>query len=333
MGKVFNFFSSSGKGERGVSKQQVEKDKEMGFAFFFRLLRIRLGNISSTSLLFSLINFPILLFFLGLSGNFDTFVPAPSSPFYAALYGMEQLGIANPNISYWEGLYGASARISIVSTTSTVLMYLGLLTLITLGISTIGTVYNLRSVARCEPLSPWAEFFPTIRKNLKQGIPLILMDAILIPFFAYDLVASYTDMVASGSYFTTFCFYLILIFTIVYYLMRFFSYLILVTFDLKFKSLIKNAFYLTFIGWKRTFAALLGSAAVLLLSFYAYWLLPSFGILLPFVIGFGLLNLIGVYCAYPIIDRYMIEPYYRDHPEERPGTDVEEIESIFTDRG
>lgn len=333
MGKVFNFFSGSGKGTKGITKQQVKKDKDMGFLFFFKLLKNRLGNISSTSLLFSLCNFPILVFFLGLSGNFDTFVPAPSSPFYSVLYGMEQLGIANPNISYWEGLYGASASVSIVSTVSKVLLYFGLLTLVTLGISSIGTIYNLRSVTRCEPLSPWAEFFPTIRKNIKQGIPLIILDAILIPFFAYDLLAYYSDMSATGNYFTTFCFYIVVLFAVIYFIMRYFAYLILVTFDLKFSSLLKNAFYLTFLGWKRTLAALLGSAAVVLVSFYAYMLLPSFGILLPFVIGFGLLNLIGVYCAYPVIERYMIEPYYKDHPEERPGADIEEVESIFTDRG
>ena len=333
MGKVFEFFSGSGKGTKGVSKREVDRDKDMGFLFFFKLLKNRLGNISSTSLLFAFCNFPLLLFFLGLSGNLDASVPAPSNPQYALVYGMEQLGVKNLNVSLWQGLFGVSAEVTIVSTASRVLMLLGLLTLITLGISSIGAVYNMRAVTRSEPLSPWAEFFPVVKKNLKQGIPLIIMDAILIPFFAYDLVAYYSDMSQTGSFFTTFCFYIVAIFAIIYYVMRFYSYLILVTFDLKFGSLLKNAFYLTFLGWKRSLSCIVGSAGVMLLMIFLFRLLPTFGILLPFVIGFGLLLFIGVYCAYPVIDRFMIEPYYKEHPDERPGQDLDNVESIFTDRG
>lgn len=333
MGRIYNFFSGSGKDGRGVTKKQVQKDKEMGFAYFFRLLKNRLGNISSTSLLFSLCNFPVLLFFLGLSGNLDRFVPAPSNPFYAQVYGMEQLGVKNLNMAFWEGLYGTSASVPIVSTASSVLLYCGLLVLLTLGISSIGTIYNLRSVARSEPLSPWAEFFPTIGRNFRQGIPLIITDALLVVFFSYDIAAYYTNSRLSGDYFSTICFYLVVLFAVIYFIMRYYAYLMLVTFDLKFGSMMKNAFYLTFLGWKRSLAALVGSALVVIVSVYAYLLLPTFGILLPFVIGFGLLNVIGVYCAYPVIERYMIEPYYEEHPEERPGSDDEETETIFTDRG
>ena len=60
-------------------------------------------------------------------------------------------------------------------------------------------------------------------------------------------------------------------------------------------------------------------------------MLPVFGTFLPVVFTFGILQYIGVYAAYPVIETYMIEPYYRDHPEERPQE--EEIEPIFTDRG
>ena len=191
----------------------------------------------------------------------------------------------------------------------------------------------MRSVVRCEPLAPWSEFFPAIRRNLRQGIPIAIMDALLVLFLGYDLMAYYTNAnyASEHQFFMQVSFYLVLFFSLVYYMMRFHIYLILVTFDLKLGKLLKNALYLVFLGWKRSFLCLLASVITILISVYLYALLPFFGLMLPFVFTFGILQYIGVYAAYPVIEKYMIEPYYRDHPDELP--EEEEIEPIFTDQG
>lgn len=329
MGKIFNFFSgSSNKSGRGVTKKQVERDRKMGVGFFFRLLKTRLANISSTSLAFSVCNFPVLLFLFGLSGNLDSSAPAPLSPLYAQLYGLETAGEQSPLLSTLRGMFGMDTSISIVSTGSRVLMYSAALLLLTFGLATLGAVYNMRSVVRCEPLSPWSEFFSAIRRNLRQGIPIAILDALMLLFVGYDLVAYYAN---ATQFFMQMFFYVVLFFSLIYYVMRFHIYLILVTFDLKLSKLLKNALYLVFLGWKRSLLCVLASIVTILISVYLYGLLPFFGLLLPFVFTFGILQYIGVYAAYPVIEKYMIEPYYRDHPEERP--EEEEIEPIFTDRG
>lgn len=329
MSKLFNFFSgSNNKSGKGVTKKQVERDKKMGVGFFFRLMKNRLGNISSTSLVFSICNFPILLFLFGISGNLDSSVPGPLSPYYAQLYGMELAGEKSPVLSVLRGIFGVNTDVSVVSVGSKVLIYSAALLLLTLGLSSIGSLYNMRSVVRCEPLSPWSEFFPAVRRNLKQGILIAVMDALLILFLGYDLIAYYAN---ANQFFMQMSFYVVLFFSLIYYVMRFHIYLILVTFDLKTTKLLKNAVLLTFLGWKRSLLCLLASVLTILVSVYLYVLLPFFGLLLPFVFTFGILTYIGTYAAYPVIEKYMIEPYYRDHPEERP--EEEEIEPVFTDRG
>lgn len=329
MSRVFNFFSGGNhKNGKGVTKKQVERDKKMGVGFFFRLLKARLGNISSTSLAFSVCNFPILLFLFGISGNLDSSAPAPLSPLYAQLYGMETAGEQSPLLSVLRGMFGMDTTVSIVSTGSQVLMYSAALLLLTFGLSTVGAIYNMRSVVRCEPLSPWSEFFPAIRRNLRQGIPIAIMDALMILFLGYDLMAYYAN---ASVFFMQMSFYVILFFSLIYYVMRFHIYLILVTFDLKLSKLLKNALFLVFLGWKRSLMCVLASLVTILISVYLYWLLPFFGLLLPFVFTFGILQYIGAYAAYPVIEKYMIEPYYRDHPDELP--EEEEIEPIFTDQG
>ena len=329
MSKIFNFFSGSdNKSGRGVTKKQVERDQKMGVGFFFRLMKSRLGNISSTSLAFSLCNFPILLFLFGLSGNLDSSVSTPLTPLYAQVYGLEMAGEQSPLLSVLRGMFGVQTDLQVVSTGSKILLYSALLLLLSFGLATVGSVYNLRSVIRCEPLAPWSEFFPAIKRNLRQGIPIALMDAVMLFFLGYDLMVYY---VYAEQAFMQILFYIVLFFSLIYYVMRFHIYLILVTFDLKLSKLLKNALFLVFLGWKRSLLCVLASAITIFVSIYLYGLLPFFGLLLPFVFTFGILVYIGVYAAYPVIEKYMIEPYYRDHPEELP--EEEEIEPVFTDRG
>ncbi len=333
MGKLFNFFSGSeNRHDKGVTKKQVQRDQKMGGGFFFRLLKNRFGTVSATSLIFSLCNFPLLLFlFVGLAGVLDDSVPSPASPLYAQLYGLEQAGESGPLMAVLRGMFGLNASATVVTTATKVFLYSAVLLILTLGLATIGAVYVSRSMVRLEPISVWSEFFSSIRRNFKQGLPIAILDALVIFFLCYDLMAYYTNAAMTGNMMTLMMFYVVLFFSCIYYVMRFHIYLILVTFDLKFTKLLKNALYLVFLGWKRSIVCAASSAAVLFVSLYLYRIMPYFGLLLPFALTFGLLHFIGVYCTYPIIDRYMIEPYYRDHPEERPQE--EEVEAIFEDHG
>ncbi len=332
MSKLFKFFSGTeNKSGRGVTKQQVERDKKMGSAYFFRLVKSRLGNISSTNLIFTLCNFPIILFIIGVSGTFDEAVSAPSTPLYAQIYGMLTAGEYNPTIAGLLGMFGVNSSVSLVTEISKILMSFAILLIFSFGLTTVGMVYNFRCIARGEPLSPWSEFFPVIKKNIKQALPISILDALMLIFIVYDLMAYHMGAGASGSMLSLTSFYIVLFFGLIYYVMRFHIYLIMITFDIKFTKMIKNALFLVFLGWKRSLACIFSSIAIVFISFLIYWMLPHFGLLLPFVITVGLLGFIGVYCTYPVIDEFMIKPYYEDHPEELP--EEEEVESIFTDRG
>ena len=332
MGKLFNLISGDKSKKHGPTKKQVEIDRKMGFAFFFKLLKNRFGNITITSILFSICNFPVLLFLLGISGNFDTYVSTPASPLYAQVYGLQMAGAKGPFISALQTIFGNSASIQVYSTASSILRYSGLLFLLTLGITTIGLCYNLREVVRCEPLSPFSDFFTAIKKNFKQGIVLTLMDAALVFFFYYDIVIYYANM-KTGSFFMQMAFYLIVIVTILYFQFRYYAYTIMMTFDMKFRTIFKNSLYLLFLGWKRNVVSIIGSAALIFMSVYLFLLMPSVGILFPVIFGLGLLGYIGMYCSFPIIDRYIIQPYYEEHPDEDPSGHLDNVESIFTDRG
>jgi uncharacterized membrane protein YesL len=331
MSRLYNIFSgTNNRSGKGISKGQAAKDKKMGCSYFFYLLRTRLGKISATNLIFTLCNFTLILFLMGITGMFDPETSAPSTPLYSQIYGMETAGESSTVLTTLQGILGINASVSIVSRTSEILMYTALLLFVTFGISTLGMCYNFRSITRGEPVYSWSDFFSAIKKNFKIGVTLAILDALMIVFIIYDLMAYYAGAAASGNLFSLSSYYIVLFFGLIYFVMRNYIYLITVTFDIKFKKMLKNALFLVFLGWKRSLACIFSSAGIIFVNYYIYRVMPHFGIVLPFVITIGVVGFIGVYCTYPVIDEYMIKPYYKDHPEE---LEEEQEEAIFSDRG
>ena len=62
---------------------------------------------------------------------------------------------------------------------------------------------------------------------------------------------------------------------------------------------------------------------------YKRQILIPLGILLALTVYFSLVGLIVNFNVYPLLVRYIIEPYERDHPEEKKQTSQEE--SLFSD--
>ena len=94
--------------------------------------------------------------------------------------------------------------------------------------------------------------------------------------------------------------------------MRFYIYLMLVTFDMKMRKIFKNALIFTVLGIKRNLMALLGMILLLAISIALIFLLVPLKIyaviLLPFLCILGFSGFMYTYAAYPVIERYMIAP-------------------------
>ncbi|HBR30902.1 MAG TPA: hypothetical protein DD733_02345 [Clostridiales bacterium] len=328
MGKIYEFFSGTNKqNNTGVSKEEIELSKKMGFGYFFKLLKRSMGKLTTLNLVFSLCNFPIVFFLIGRLGGLNETVNTPTNPLFAQLYGIMQYK-QSPSTSALYGILGNSTDLQIVSDASRVFMCLGLLLVITVGLSSIGFFYVLRGLARSEYVSVWRDFFDAIKKNFKQGIIIGVIDSLIIYVLLYDFASYYMN---SGDFLINVFYFAIILFILIYFVMRFYIYTILVTFDLPIKKIFKNALILSILGFKRNAVALIGSAALILISIYLSILLPHLGIVLPFVITISVIGFLGAYCIYPTIKKYMIDPYYKEHPEELPEESDEE--PIFKDRG
>jgi uncharacterized membrane protein YesL len=96
---------------------------------------------------------------------------------------------------------------------------------------------------------------------------------------------------------------------LIYFSMRFYIYLLTLTFDLKIRQIFKNALIFAFLGFKRNFLACVGIILTLIINFYIMWLYTPIGIVLPLIITVGLCMFMATYAAWPKIKEIMIDPY------------------------
>lgn len=331
MGKIYDFFSgTNNKSGKGITKKQVEFDKKLGFGFFFRLMKMRLGKFSSLNLIFALCNIFVFVALFGLTGTFDDYTSTAANPLYAQISAVAK-NDNSPAVATLFSVYCASASRRVISTVSKVLMYSVFALVFSFGLSTIGLVYNIRNICAGEHIDTWNDYFYAIKRNFKQGIIIGVLDFVLIFLLVYDIMVYNAS--SGNSFMNLVFFYAIIAIAAIYYIMRFYIYLQLVTCEMKIGKIIKNAFLLTALGIKRNLIGLFGAILAVIVYIYIYLLLPQAAIVLFAMFMFSLLTYIGVYCAYPVFKKYVVDPYYEDHPEERPEDPFSTAEQVFVDRG
>ncbi|MDD4125140.1 MAG: DUF624 domain-containing protein [Eubacteriales bacterium] len=322
--KIFSFFSpSKNKKDKGITKKQAYFNGKYDFFNFFSFLKFRFGDITRISLLFILINFSLLLILFTFTGYTNNTITTPSSPLYQQVYGMLQYDNSSATVLSYAGVYGVTMNISVWTIWTKILIYSGYSLIITFGLSNVGMAYLTRGFIRRNHLFIWHDFWYSIKKNFKQGLIVGVLD-IGICYLLYNALLFYGAN--RVTYYLQLFFYLTIAFTAIYLIMRMYFYLLLITFDLKLTKLIKNAFIFSLLGIKRNICAVLGIALTVLINVYIFMFLPSVGVLIPFLFTIGLIYFIAAYCVFPVIDTYMIKPYYK------PESDGD-AKPVFTDRG
>ncbi len=316
--KLFNY-SLDGKGV----KKEPEGPKNLK-NFFISYWR-KFGQLVTVNIYYVFGNFPVLFAMLAISGNLNVKLSAPTSSLYSALYGLMENGANTPLLATLNGIHGVSGELSIPTTATNVFWWLSLLVLVTFGLVNVGCTYILRNMVKGEPIFMWTDFWYAIKRNWRQGIILGVLDLVFMGVIAYDIV--FFNLNTSNFMLGVFFWFSIAL-SVIYLFMRFYMYIVMVTFDLSIFKILKNALIFSLLGIKRNVMALLGIALSLFITWYTLNLFVPLGIIIPFVALFGTCSFMGAYAAFPKIKQYMIDPYY---VEEEDEGDFEE--PIFKDRG
>lgn len=200
------------------------------------------------------------------------------------------------------------------------------------GPSTAAVTQIMRKFVLEKPIFLWDEFKTAYKNNFRQALPVGIFDVAFCSMFIYGIVF-YSEAILNTSSIQNYALMIISVAIAVYFLIaHFYIYLEVVSLTLPLGKIVKNALLLTIMGIKvniiNFIVWLLFISAIVLFFPYSVFFLP--------VIPFAWLMFLSAFNCYPVIQKYIINPYYESkgmkNPE-LPDDDEDDKERIFTDRG
>ena len=303
----FNLFSFLNRDGIGVDPDEPPIMDDPGVKNYFKLLGRKLNQIISVNLIMIACNFPVFFILAVMTGYFSI----NTVGHFASTFSQFAGAMAHSQNAYTAavmGTLGAVSKVRMFSTVDYVLLGIACLAIFTYGPSMVGSTYLLRNMVREEPIFMWSDFKYAIKKNIRQALAFGVMDIIILVLCIYNTV--FYNLNYSQSLMAAMLFFASLIITAFYLIMRTYIYPMMITFDLSIKKLLKNSVLFTVLGIKRNALFLLTATVIILFTFMLMTVVLPIGIIIPFVILFSLLAYTGTYYAYPVIHKYMIDPYY-----------------------
>ena len=310
---------------KGLSKNST--DKVGGLKRFFISFKDNFGKITSVNIFMVIGNFPLVFLIATLSGLTKSQCLMPSYDVFQNLAGYFTNTTPSAHSMALFAQEGLQSVIFRPTVTTYVFYAIAALTLFTFGVVNVGTAYILRNIAKGEPVFLWSDFWYAVKRNWKQALPFGMLDAGINLLLIWNIYSMFISN--SGSYFTNTMFWCNIVLFILYFVMRYYIYVQMVTFNLSVFKILKNSLIFSLLGFKRNLVAFLGILAGILIELIcvigAGGILLPFGIALPFIILFSMFAYMKVYAAYFKIKEVMIDPYLAEHPEEAPEVYDDEI--------
>ena len=290
---------------KGVEKGE---DTTPTLKFFFKLWGRKFWKLVS-------LNFFMLVQIIPLAGCIFLYlggpkVPTQYDPLYTVLLGAQNAMPTSEGMTLFNSAAGLLQQTPIFNSWAHWVMGgLILFHMVTYGWQRAATTYILRNLARGDGVFMWSDYFYAIRKNLKQGFIMGILDSLAIFALVFDFIY-FLNSPTTGM--NNFMYIMIFALILIYGIMRFYTYLMMVTFNMKLGKIFKNALIFTILGIKRNIMALLGIVALVGISvLLIVFLVPmklAFVIILPFLCLLAFCGFMYTYAAYPVLQRYMIDP-------------------------
>ena len=274
------FITKESKPGRGVSKDEPEKRR---LFVFFEILGSKIGKLTQLNLIYTLAIFPLLFglyFSLELNRNLTSI---------SDIFKIPVFKIAPDSIS---------------------LIILAVSLFIT-GPATAGFTYVIRNIQRREHAWVLSDFWEHFRKNFKQGFIMSVVDLVgytllYVVYYFYVYVAP-VDMPQMGTVIPNIAAGLIIAVTVIFTWAHFYIYTMMVTFELKFSKLFKNAVIFAIGKLPLNIFITIIVGAVLAGCLYLFVLSPMVLAIIVGLILFSLIGLIVVFSTYPTIDKLMLK--------------------------
>lgn len=191
---------------------------------------------------------------------------------------------------------------------------------LTNGLASAGLTNVTRNIARDKHSFGLSDFFDTLKKNWKQALPAGIINTLVYAMLFFDIYffwfSSKGIMASLG---VGICVCILFIFTV----MNYYIWTLMITFKFTLKQIYKNSFKFVFINMKFNllcfFSLLLVYAVNIGLIFLfqsAFFIVLTLEIFLYILLYPSFRFLLVQFCTFPSIKKYIIDPYYLEHPDE-----------------
>ncbi|MCL2030782.1 MAG: hypothetical protein FWG93_04485 [Oscillospiraceae bacterium] len=297
---LFNIFYPNRPG-KGVEKDEPPKH---AFFQFWTLVWRKLSRLVLLNMMYFLAVSPLLFLLFLFLNDFFGFAPLDPERAVAIEAFAEEL-MYIPIL----GGYVYAFFLFLLESVPFLFFALVLLSALLYGPLTCGFTYILRNFARQE--HAWiSDFWTRAKMNFIPGLKMGALELV----FLILLYSSFTATGAEGlegsmRIMMLICRYSMFGVGMIYLFMRHYLYVMLVTFDLKIREVIRNAFIFAVLGLPRNLLALLGQIAVIVAVIF---LIPvMYGLvelLLTALIALSFMGFIGVFTTYPVIRKFLLDP-------------------------
>ncbi|MDE7361497.1 MAG: DUF624 domain-containing protein [Oscillospiraceae bacterium] len=201
--------------------------------------------------------------------------------------------------------------------------------IVTFGPATAAMTALMRNIYLERPQFIFHDFWQEFKKNFKQSFVIGLADIFVFGLSGWTFLNySLQPEMETGEKIL----YMIGIAAqVLFVMMNFYIYPQIVALNLKMGGILRNALILVFVNlWGELITLALFAGYMILLMFFNFYVL----MLIPFV-PLAWLGFTSVFCCYPAIQKYIINPYYEQRGEHNPELpdDDDEKSAVFEDMG
>lgn len=193
---------------------------------------------------------------------------------------------------------------------------------------TAGLTFVTRNFAREEHAFVWSDFWDAVKSNWKYFLLNGVICYAVYTILGFSIIYYYNMAITEWLYYIPL--WLCVVVAVVFLFAQYYLPVMFVTFDLKFTHAYKNALIFTVAGFGRNIliTLILGGLLVLMLNLPLLNITLLVYVLLLVFFLFSFVSYLVNFTVYPIIDRYLIQPYQRMQEEKEEGH-TEPVEEEF----
>lgn len=213
---------------------------------------------------------------------------------------------------------------------------------VTIGPATAGMTKVLKNWSIDKNAFVWMDFKEAFKKNFGRAflvgiIDLLAYSGIATGIYMYTrLILAAAEMEVSAA-----VYYVLLVVTlsagVTFTIANYYIYLMMVSTNLSMKDIAKNSLYLAFLAPGKNLIAFVFNIILPMIVFVlAFGVNFQFVLLLPFF-PVAFVGFIVCYVCYPVVQKYVINPYYEENGEQNPespaAVNADDEEVLFEDMG